>query len=147
MPGYSHFFSKEEHQSILDAIRIAEKKTSGEIRVHLEDHCDHFPEDRAAYVFDRLDMHRTAERNGVLFYLAVLDKQFAIIGDLGIHERVGTDFWSSLRDILESEFKQGKFKEGMIACIDKMGESLSQFFPYQGDDKNELSDEISTGKI
>ncbi len=147
MKGYSEFFSQEEHQAILDAIKIAERKTSGEIRVHLEDRCDLFPEDRAAYVFDKLEMFSTADRNGVLFYLAVQDKRFAVIGDLGIHERVGTAFWKTLRDELQADFKQGNFKDGLIGSIHKMGERLSHFFPYERDDVNELSDEISKGDL
>lgn len=148
MSGYSDFFSKEEHQAILDAIKQAERKTSGEIRVHLEDRCDMLPEDRATYIFDKLEMYQTVDRNGVLFYLAVLDKRFAVIGDAGIHERVGPDFWNALRDELQADFKKGNFKEGIISSILKMSERLAHYFPYdRAGDVNELPDEISKGNI
>ncbi len=147
MSGYSDFFTEEEHKAISTAIRSAEKRTSGEIRVHLEDQCDHLPEDRAAYVFDKLEMHRTKDRNAVLFYLAVDDHRFAVVGDSGINDRVGGAFWKSLCLGMEARFRQGEFLTGLTEGIQKVGEHLSQQFPYHGEDLNELDDEVSTGLL
>jgi len=147
LSGYSDFFSKEEHKAISTAIKAAEKRTSGEIRVHLEDHCDDLPEDRAAYIFDRLEMYETKDRNAVLFYLAVEDHRFAVVGDAGIHDRMGGAFWKELCQEMETQFRQGEFLKGLIDGIHKVGVHLSQQFPYKREDVNELDDEVSTGKL
>lgn len=147
MSGYSDFFTEEEHKAISAAIKAAEKRTSGEIRVHLEDHCDHLPEDRAAYVFDQLEMYETKDRNAVLFYLAVEDHRFAVVGDAGIHDRVGGSFWTTLCQSMETRFRNKEFLIGLTEGIQKVGEHLSQQFPYEREDVNELDDEVSTGKL
>jgi uncharacterized membrane protein len=147
LSGYSDFFTEEEHKAISTAIKAAEKRTSGEIRVHLEDHCDNLPEDRAAYVFDQLEMYKTKDRNAVLFYLAVEDHRFAVVGDAGIHDRVGGDFWTALCQSMEARFRQKEFLKGLTEGIQLMGEHLSQQFPYEREDVNELDDEVSTGKL
>ena len=137
------FFTKEEQQKIVAAIKEAELNTSGEIRVHIENHCKEEALERAAEVFYDLKMDRTAARNGILFYLAVKDHKFAIIGDEGINREVEHNFWNDIKDEIISNFKENKFAEGLIAGILKCGDRLKEYFPYQNDDVNELSDEIS----
>ncbi len=140
------FFSKEDQALILSAIKEAEINTSGEIRVHIESKCKYDVLDRAADVFKQLKMHETALRNGVLFYLATEDRQFAIIGDVGINSKVEDTFWDEIKDDMLSKFKAGAFKEGLSEGIKASGVALKEHFPYQSDDVNELSDEISFGK-
>ena len=137
------FFTKEEQQKIVAAIKEAELNTSGEIRVHIENHCKEEALERAAELFYDLKMNHTAARNGILFYLAVKDRKFAIIGDEGINREVEHDFWNDIKDEMISNFKANKFTEGLIAGILKCGDKLKKYFPYQNDDVNELSDEIS----
>lgn len=137
------FFQREEEERIILAIREAELKTSGEVRVHLEDNCKGEILQEAARVFKKLGMHRTKARNGVLIFLAPDRKAFAILGDQGIHELVGDAFWQDERNLMQSLFQQGEFVEGICQAIEKVGEKLKQYFPYEEDDENELSDEIS----
>ena len=137
------FFSREEQQKIISAIKEAELNTSGEIRVHIENRCKGETLERAAEIFYELKMHHTSARNGILFYLAVKDRKFAIIGDEGINRNVEHDFWNDIKDEMTSMFKEGQFTEGLVAGILKCGNKLKQYFPYQKDDVNELSDEIS----
>ncbi len=138
-----NFFSKEEKKQITDAIAQAELNTSGEIRLHVEGKCKIDVLDRAAYVFEKLEMNETAQRNGVLFYLAVYDRKFAIIGDAGINQLVAADFWNETKETMLAFFKEGKFADGLSKGILMAGEQLKANFPYQSDDVNELSDEIS----
>jgi uncharacterized membrane protein len=140
------FFSTEEKKQITDAIAQAELNTSGEIRLHVEGKCKIDVLDRAAYVFEKLEMNKTAQRNGVLFYLAVYDRKFAIIGDSGINQLVAADFWNETKEAMLSLFKEGKFVDGLSKGILMAGEQLKANFPYQSDDVNELSDEISFDK-
>jgi len=139
------FLSKEEEQEIVNAIKTAETNTSGEIRIHIEATSKTAPFERALEVFGELEMQKTEQRNGVLLYIAVNDHQFAICGDEGIDTVVADDFWDCTRDIMASHFKNGHFKEGIVAGILNAGEQLKQFFPWQTDDTNELSNEISKG--
>lgn len=139
------FISKHEEQAIIEAINTAENKTSGEIRVHIEEHSDAEVLDRAREVFVTLEMHKTNARNGVLFYIGVRDKSFAIFGDNGINNVVPDDFWVCTKDVVIEHFKQQKFKEGLVAGILRAGEQLKKYFPIQEDDKDELSNEISRG--
>ena len=139
------FLSKSDEQEIVDAIKIAETNTSGEIRIHIEATSKKEPYDRALDVFGELRMHQTEQRNGVLLYIAVDDHQFAICGDEGIDKVVANDFWDCTRDAIASHFKNGEFKQGIIAGILNAGEQLKQYFPWQTDDTNELSNEISKG--
>ena len=143
----SSFFTKEQQAHILSAVKEAEKETSGEIRIHIETSFTGDVLDRAAWVFKKLDMHKTAERNGVLFYLAVANKQFAIIGDEGINSKVSDGFWDEVSSLLMKNFKEGKFTEGLAEGIILAGKQLKAHFPYQSDDKNELPDEISFDKL
>lgn len=142
------FFSIEDDRLVVDSIRQAEKHTSGEVRVHLEDHCKQDPVKRAIEVFEKLDMHKTAARNGVLFYLAVQDHKFAIVGDKGIDKMVPDDFWDHIKDDMQTAFRKGDFVGGLSRGILEAGKVLSDHFPYAGDDKdiNELPDELSIGE-
>ena len=139
-------FTEEEQQQIVNAIKEAEKNTSGELRVHIERNCKEDVLDHAAFMFDELEMQKTELRNGVLIYLAVEDRKLAILGDAGINAKVSKDFWDKTRDFMISNFKEGKFTEGLSGGIKMAGEQLKQHFPYQKDDTNELSDDISFGK-
>ena len=140
------YFTEENKLQITNAIRVAETNTSGEIRVHIEKHCKGDVLDQAAYVFEKLEMHKTELRNGVLFYLAVEDHKFAILGDAGINQEVPEDFWESTKEVVVEKLQEGKYSDGLADGIIKAGEQLKVHFPYQKDDVNELSDEISFGK-
>lgn len=137
------FFTVEQQTSIVNAIAEAEKNTSGEIRVHLENKCSADVLDRAAQVFAKLHMHKTKERNGVLFYLATEDHKFAILGDAGVNAKTGPDFWDTIKAGMADDFSKGNFTEGLVNGIIKAGEQLKVHFPYQSDDVNELPNEIS----
>jgi|SRR5690606_21756958 len=139
-------FSPEEKAQITAAIQSAETRTSGEIQVHIENHCKANVLDRAAEVFETLKMYQTKDRNGVLIYLAILDHKFAILGDKGINSAVAADFWESTKEVMASHFRQGKFTQGLIEGIHLAGEQLGGHFPYdKTGDTNELSDEVSFG--
>ena len=140
-----NFFTDEEKKRIAEAIRIAELDTSGEIRLHVEGNCKADVLDCAAYWFEKLKMHKTGLRNGVLFYLAVNDHKFAIIGDAGINSKVPDDFWEKIKEHMRSKFKEGLFADALVDGILMAGEQLKAHFPYQTDDTNELSDDISFG--
>lgn len=139
------FFSKEQQDKIVAAIQEAELNTSGEIRVHLEPNCTIDSVERAKQVFEELKMHETELKNGVLFYLAHSDKKFAIIGDSGIHEKVSDSFWNEEKELMKTHFIQKQFTEGLCIAIAKAGQKLKEHFPYQTNDTNELSNEISFG--
>jgi len=143
----SSFFTKEQQALILASVKEAEKDTSGEIRVHIETSFTGDVLDRAAWVFKKLGMNKTEERNGVLFYLAVNDRKFAIIGDAGINSKVPAGFWNEVSELLVKNFKEGKFAEGLSEGIILAGKQLQSHFPFKKDDVNELSDEISFDKL
>jgi uncharacterized membrane protein len=140
------FLTQGEEQEIVDAICVAEKNTSGEIRVHLEKTTKLDAYDRALEVFHELKMDETELKNGVLIYLAVEDKTFVICGDEGINDVVANDFWDSTKDAMVAHFKNGNFKQGLIDGIIIAGEQLKKHFPWSEDDTNELSNEISKGE-
>ncbi|MBT3173295.1 MAG: TPM domain-containing protein [Lentimicrobiaceae bacterium] len=139
------FFSKEETGEIKKAILNAELDTSGEIRVHIENECGGDALDRASYVFSKLKMDKTELNNGVLFYLAIQSKKFAIIGDSGINKEVPENFWEEIKTEMSVYFKEGKFAQGLVTGISMAGMRLKKHFPYHIDDINELSDDISFG--
>lgn len=142
------FFSEAEKEKIVAAIKHAELNTSGEVKVHVEELCTEAdPLERAKAVFLYLSLHKTAQRNGVLFYLAHGDRKFAVLGDAGIDKVVPANFWESTRDTLRQYFLQGSFSEGLQMGIREAGEQLKKYFPYQKDDVNEISDDISTEPI
>jgi uncharacterized membrane protein len=145
MSKVEDFLTQEEEQEIVEAIRMAEKKTSGEIRVHIEKTTSIDAYERAMEVFHLLKMDETELKNGVLIYLAVKDKTFVICGDKGINDVVPNDFWDCTRDVMVTQFKQDNYKQGLINGITRAGEQLQKFFPYLDGDTNELSNEISKG--
>lgn len=139
------FLTSEEEQQVVAAIRTAEKNTSGEIRVHLEKTSKIDAYERALEVFHMLKMDTTKLQNGVLIYVAVEDKTFVIFGDEGINNVVEDDFWESTKNIMQGHFKRGHFKQGLVDGILKAGKQLEEHFPWETDDRNEISDEISIG--
>lgn len=153
MSKVEDFLNKEEEAAIVEAIRLAEKNTSGEIRVHLEARSispknpkktiEAF--DRAAEVFDMLRMDNTKESNGVLIYIAVEDRTLVILGDKGINQVVEKDFWESTKDVIIQHFKNSDMKQGLVEGILMAGEQLKKYFPYKKNDTNELPDTISVG--
>lgn len=146
MSTAQNFFTIQQQTDIVCAIRDAESKTSGEIRVHIEEDC---PTDdalnRAAAVFAMLQLHKTKQRNGVLFYLALNNRKFAILGDAGIHQLVPPHFWDEVKAAVLQQFTRQNFAQGLIDGIALAGEKLTALFPYESGDKNELPDEISFG--
>ncbi|VAW26919.1 FIG014338: Hypothetical protein [hydrothermal vent metagenome] len=145
MPKVEDFLTKEQEQKLIQTIKVAEKNTSGEIRVHIEKISEKPPMDRALEVFHFLKMNETELKNGVLLYVAIESKQFAIIGDEGIHNKVTSSFWDSTKEIVLSNFARNEFAKGLELGILEVGEKLKNYFPYQSNDTNELSDEISKG--
>ncbi len=144
--GIRSYFTEENKLEITNAIRVAETNTSGEIRVHIEKHCKENVLDRAAYIFEKLEMHKTKLRNGVLFYVALEDQKFAILGDAGINQKVPENFWDEIKELVIGKFKEKMYTTALSEGILKAGEQLKLHFPYQKDDVNELSDEISFGE-
>jgi len=138
-------FLAEEKQIIANAIKNAELNTSGEIRVHIEPKCKEDVLDHAAFIFEKLEMQKTESRNGILFYLSLDDHKFAVIGDAGINQKVGDEFWEIVKNEMIPLFKEDKMVAGLAMGIEKAGIELKKYFPYQSDDKNELDDEISFG--
>lgn len=145
MRAAKKLFSSTEKDAIVSAIMEAEKNTSGEIRVHIESSFKGDVLDQAAFVFNKLKMLETEQRNGVLFYLAVKNKAFAILGDAGINAKVPENFWEEIKTTMQAEFQAGNMAEGLIKGLQMAGQKLKEHFPYQTDDVNELSDDISFG--
>ena len=142
------FFTEEQNEKIVRAIRDAETQTSGEIRIFVEGRCKYVDAlDRAKELFDNLEMEKTGLRNGVLFYIAIKDKQLAIFADRGIHEAAGADYWKNAVKEILSVISKEDVTEGITTSIFKIGQALKTYFPYQQEiDKNELPDEIVFGK-
>ncbi len=140
------FFSKQEQEEIKHAIMNAELDTSGEIRIHIENSVTGDAMDRAAYIFKQLGMDKTELRNGVLIYLALKNRRFAIIGDKGIHKVVPENFWNDIKANMLNHFRENRFTDGLIEAISAAGLQLKQHYPYHMHDVNELSDDISFGK-
>jgi uncharacterized membrane protein len=141
--------SQDIQDAVIATIAAAEKRSSGEIRVYVESHCAMVnPIDRSAAIFEQLNMHQTKERNGVLLYLALNDKQFAIVGDEGINQKVGgNDYWEFIAAKLKEHFKAGQIKEGICFCVTEIGMSLAKHYPEDGSAQiNELPNEIVFGK-
>ena len=142
------FFTDEEKQSIVDAVRIAEQRTSGEVRVFVESHCRYVNAiDRAVEIFENLQMQRTELRNATLVYVAIKDRQLAVYGDEGIHQKVGNEYWANEVMKMINAFNRDNIAEGIRQCVLNIGEALAMHFPYdRGTDKNELPDDIVFGK-
>lgn len=143
----ANFFSKEHREDIKLAIKMAELDTSGEIRVHIELNCNKPSVERALEVFKLLKMDRTEDRNGVLLYLAVSSRKFAIIGDEGINKIVPENFWEDVKSKMLIHFREANFAQGIIESIQMVGDKLKTHFPHHRNDMNELSDEISFDNI
>lgn len=139
------FLTTIEEQEIVAAIREAELQTSGEIRVHIETSAKGNIEARALEVFSILKMQNTALHNGVLIYVAVNDKAFAIYGDKGINSVVSKTFWDDTKNTIQTHFKNGNYKQGLVDGILLAGNQLKSYFPRLENDKNELSNTISKG--
>lgn len=141
------FFTDEEQQRIIAAIRASEKRTSGEIRVFIESKCSYVDAvDRAAEIFFGLQMEKTEDRNGVLLYIATKDHQLAIFGDKGIHEKVGSSFWNTEVKKILNEFSKHHYADGIVKIVNEIGEALVTHFPYESEDRNELPDDIVFGR-
>lgn len=142
---HEDLFSPSDSDAIVAAIGRAEKNTSGQIRVHIEDRCEGIPMERAAEVFEQLEMDETELRNGVLIYLAVVDHRVVVFGDDGINEKVPQGFWDDVVAKLVADFKKHNYLHGVVLAVEMVGEKLAQFYPLQGSAQNELSDEVSFG--
>jgi uncharacterized membrane protein len=138
-------FSESDKEKIISAIGEAESHTSGEIRLHVERVCREDVLDHAAFIFEKLEMHQTALRNGVLFYISFEDHKLAILGDMGINAKVGDSFWEEIKDHMVSRFKEGAYTDGLCEAIVMAGKALSSHFPKGKNNPNELSNEISFG--
>lgn len=139
------FLTPAEHARVRAAIAEAESRTSGELRVHLEDLCQEDVLDHAAFIFEELGMHRTRHRNGVLIYLSVADRKLAVIGDEGIDRRVPPDFWNDVLGLLKLHLAAGRPADGLVEAVHTVGEKLCALFPREANDKNELPNDISFG--
>jgi len=136
----------QQEQRIIAAIEAAELVTSGEVRVHLNDTCSGNPLRDAQKQFHKLGMHRTAERNGIPFFIALESHKFAVVGDAGIHAKVGQSFWEGIRDHMVPELKEGRWIEALELGIAEAGRALAEHFPHQGrSDRDELSNDVSRG--
>lgn len=142
----SKFFTTQDKKRIVTAITDAELRTSGEIRLHVESYCPSSSLDRAVFVFNQLKMYKTRERNSVLIYLATESRKFTILGDTGINAVVPEGFWDSVREIMRQAFVSGLFTEGICAAVREIGGKLAHYFPYDKNDVDELSNEISFGE-
>lgn len=142
------FFTDEETRIIVKAIRHAENKTSGEVRVFVESRCSWVDAiDRAAEIFYSLKMERTEQRNAVLVYVAIKDHQLAVFGDEGIHKKAGNEYWNKVVSEMLASFNSNNYSEGIGNCVIQIGEALKTHFPYNTNtDKNELPDEIVFGR-
>jgi uncharacterized membrane protein len=142
------FFTEAEKRSIIEAISNAERRTSGEVRVFVESHCRYVDAiDRAAEIFFQLKMEKTDNRNAVLVYVAIKDRQLAVFGDEGIHKKVGDEYWNAAVKKMISIFNKENYAEGICQCVKDIGETLYHHFPYDKDtDKNELPDDIVFGR-
>ncbi len=142
------FFSDEEKQLVVSAIQSAERRTSGEIRVYIESKCRFVnPLDRAIELFSQLNMQNTAQRNAVLVYVAMKDRQLAVFGDEGIHQKVGDVFWNQAVKEMLLHFNSKNYAQGISGIVTQIGEALQAHFPYDAaTDTNELPDDIVFGR-
>lgn len=143
----SNFFPDSESETIVQTIAEIEKNTTGEIRIHIEDVCEGSPYNRAVEVFNKLEMYKTKEKTGILIYLSSEDKKIAVIGDKGIHDIVGGDYWQTIMEEMKELFKTQSVYAGVYHGLKSVGDKLIQHFPEKRTPQNELSNEISYGKI
>jgi uncharacterized membrane protein len=142
----SQIFTEEVKAEIVAAIEKAENETSGEIKLHVDNTCDGDVMNRVAFLFEKLKMDKTDLRNGVLFYVSTNDRKFAVIGDIGISEKVSDQYWDTIREVVLSDFKNAQFSEGLCKGIVLVGEQLKIHFPFQENDIHMLDNEISFEK-
>ena len=142
-----YFFSKSEREAIQSAIHEAEKKTSGEIRVHVSKDSSSDIYSDAKRVFENLGMTQTLEHSGVLIVFGIKNRHFAVLGDSGIHEKVPSNFWDDIVCLMKKDFQNDRFADGLSEGIKKIGEKLETYFPARKDNPNELTDRISYGRI
>lgn len=135
--------TEEQEQNVVEAIARAEKMTSGEVRVHIEEECKKDPLERARKIFHKLKMDRTEQNNGVLIYVATDDRKLAIFGGKAIYEQVGHEFWDDVIEQLSTRFINGQYEIGLVEAVETVGRKLEDLFPYQRDDVNELTNQIS----
>ncbi len=135
-----------DEERIVEAIRAAEQETSGEIRVSVAPFFWGNVEKAAWRAFDRLGMRNTAERNGVLIFLVPSRRRFAVLGDTGIHEKVGQEFWEAVAEAMSGKFRKGDFTTGLVLGIEEIGRRLKEHFPHRPDDVDELPDEVDFGE-
>ena len=135
--------TEEQEQSVVEAISRAEKVTSGEIRVHIEENCRKDPLERARKVFHKLKMDRTEQRNGVLIYVATDDRKLAVFGGKGIYDQVGHEFWDDVIEQLSTRFVNGQYEKGLVEAVETVAQKLEDLYPYQRGDVNELTNQIS----
>lgn len=138
------FFTQEQQDTLIQAIREAERNSSGEIRIHVIRSSSEDLLSKGQRLFEKLGMTKTRDRNGILFLLELSHRRFAILGDKGIHQKVPAEFWEEIRAALFEHFHQGRFVEGLCAGIARCGEKLKAFYPWQSDDRNEVADEITS---
>ncbi len=146
MAHAADYFTEEQQSLIKNAVHRAEGHTSGEIRVCIDSKIDGDALVRAAEVFKQLKMHETALHNGVLIYVAIENRQFAVIGDSGIHAHVSQQFWDTLKEEMIPFFKNSDYTGALLFALNKTGHALAKYFPLQQNDKNELADDIFFGK-
>lgn len=139
------YFTSEQQQMIKAAVARAEKKTSGEIRICIDAKINQDAFDRAVFWFEKLNMHQTALRNGVLIFISIEDHKFSVIGDYGIHEKVSQQFWEKLVEEMTEFFKKNDLTGGLIYAVEHCGNALATYFPLHAEDKNELGDEMTFG--
>lgn len=144
MAKLDSLLSKTDQERVVAAIKAAEKQTSGEIKVHVEARCSGKPWPRALELFGKLKLHETRDHNAVLIYVAVRSKKYALLGDSGIHEEVGSAFWNEAAGRMQGAFRRGSLGDGLVGAVEAIGERLAQKFPPRADDQNEISDEISS---
>lgn len=140
------YLSKEDYKAIQEAIAAAEKKTSGEIRVHIRTKTQENILKHAEQIFKELNMHKTKQRNGVLILVDPKHCRFALFGDQGIHEEVGNVFWQSTRDVMESYFRKNEIMQGILQAVKSVGEELGRYFPLLHENPNELSNDVTEDK-
>ncbi len=140
-----NFLTKEEEQKVVRSVKEAELNTTGEIRVHLENHCADNTLKHAGMVFHEMGMHETEENTGVLLYVAVKDHKIAIVGDKGINAKVPEHFWENIIEQLGNDFKAEKYCDGLCTALETIGSQLADHFPFKEGDIDELPNEISFG--
>ena len=140
--NFNRILTPEESVLVADEVAQAEQLTSAEIKVVVARYCWDDIRAKAARIFKKLELDKTKERNCVLVLLVVTNREFLIYGDIGIHEKVGQEFWDDVRDLMSTLFKEGRFAEGLCVGVEMAGEKLAAHFPYHGDDKDEISNEV-----